>query len=97
MDGMATRHMTKCKEQAVVRQEGRADESEDSKDPVPKAHHPVRGMKNSGSCRLCLALQGGGAHGAFIWGVLDRLLEDDRIIIEGVSGTRACLHRLEPQ
>ena len=26
-----------------------------------------------------LALQGGGAHGAFTWGVLDRLLEDDRI------------------
>ena len=26
-----------------------------------------------------LALQGGGAHGAFAWGVLDRLLEDDRI------------------
>jgi NTE family protein len=36
-----------------------------------------------------LALQGGGAHGAFTWGVLDRLLEDDRIIIEGISGTSA--------
>ena len=36
-----------------------------------------------------LALQGGGAHGAFAWGVLDRLLEDDRIRIEGVSGTSA--------
>jgi NTE family protein len=34
-----------------------------------------------------LALQGGGAHGAFTWGVLDRLLEDSRIIIEGVSAT----------
>jgi len=31
-----------------------------------------------------LALQGGGSHGAFAWGVLDRLLEDDRIGIEGV-------------
>jgi NTE family protein len=38
---------------------------------------------------VSLALQGGGAHGAFTWGVLDRLLEDDRIIIEGVSGTSA--------
>ena len=36
-----------------------------------------------------LALQGGGAHGAFTWGVLDRLLEDDRIQIEGISGTSA--------
>jgi NTE family protein len=36
-----------------------------------------------------LALQGGGAHGAFTWGVLDRLLEDDRIVIEGICGTSA--------
>jgi NTE family protein len=36
-----------------------------------------------------LALQGGGAHGAFTWGVLDRLLEDDRIQIEGICGTSA--------
>ena len=36
-----------------------------------------------------LALQGGGAHGAFSWGVLDRLLEDDGVDIEGISGTSA--------
>jgi NTE family protein len=36
-----------------------------------------------------LALQGGGAHGAFAWGVLDRLLEDDRIAFEGLSATSA--------
>jgi NTE family protein len=36
-----------------------------------------------------LALQGGGAHGAFTWGVLDRFLEDERIGIEGISGTSA--------
>ena len=36
-----------------------------------------------------LALQGGGAHGAFTWGVLDRLLEDDRIAFDGVSATSA--------
>ena len=36
-----------------------------------------------------LALQGGGSHGAFTWGVLDRLFEDDRIWIEAVSGTSA--------
>lgn len=36
-----------------------------------------------------VALQGGGAHGAFTWGVLDRLLEDGRIGFEGISGTSA--------
>jgi NTE family protein len=36
-----------------------------------------------------VALQGGGAHGAFTWGVLDRILEDGRIGFEGVSGTSA--------
>ena len=37
--------------------------------------------------RINLALQGGGAHGAFTWGVLDHLLDDGRLIIEGISGT----------
>jgi len=46
--------------------------------------------------KLNLALQGGGAHGAFTWGVLDYLLEDTRIDIEAISGTsigaiNACL------
>jgi NTE family protein len=36
-----------------------------------------------------LALQGGGAHGAFTWGVLDRLLEEPWLQIEGISGTSA--------
>jgi NTE family protein len=36
-----------------------------------------------------IALQGGGAHGAFTWGVLDRLLEEDRLVIEAISGTSA--------
>ena len=36
-----------------------------------------------------LALQGGGSHGAFTWGVLDRLLESDAIHIEGISGSSA--------
>lgn len=38
---------------------------------------------------LTLALQGGGAHGAFSWGVLDRLLEESWIEIEGLSGASA--------
>jgi NTE family protein len=39
--------------------------------------------------RISLALQGGGSHGAFTWGVLDRLLEDEHIAIRGVSGASA--------
>ena len=36
-----------------------------------------------------LALQGGGAHGAFTWGALDRLLEEDRVEVEGITATSA--------
>ena len=36
-----------------------------------------------------LALQGGGSHGAFTWGALDRLLEEPRLRIEAISGTSA--------
>src|SRR6516162_7153443 len=39
--------------------------------------------------RINLALQGGGAHGAFTWGVLDQLLLDGRIEVDGISGTSA--------
>ncbi len=42
-----------------------------------------------GPRRLNLALQGGGAHGAFTWGVIDRLLADGRIEIAGICGTSA--------
>lgn len=43
----------------------------------------------SAPARINLALQGGGAHGAFTWGVLDALLEDPRIEFEGLSGSSA--------
>lgn len=46
-------------------------------------------MKRSDTKIIDIALQGGGAHGAFTWGVLDRLLDDKRIEIEGISGTSA--------
>ena len=39
--------------------------------------------------RINLALQGGGAHGAFTWGVLDRLLEEPDLEIVGISGASA--------
>jgi NTE family protein len=51
---------------------------------LPGRRHLGRGRK-----RINLALQGGGAHGAFTWGVLDHLLTDERLAIEGISGTSA--------
>lgn len=39
--------------------------------------------------KVHLALQGGGSHGAFTWGVLDALLEDGRLALEGISGASA--------
>ncbi len=42
-----------------------------------------------GPRRINLALQGGGAHGAFTWGVLDRLLQEEGLEIAGISGTSA--------
>lgn len=47
-----------------------------------------RGLRTSAR-RLNLALQGGGAHGAFTWGVLDTLLADPRVQFEGLSGSSA--------
>ena len=39
--------------------------------------------------KINLALQGGGAHGAFTWGVLDRLLDETALSIDAISGTSA--------
>lgn len=46
-------------------------------------------MKSRRVKHVDLALQGGGAHGAFTWGVLDRLLQDERIKLDAISGTSA--------
>ena len=46
-------------------------------------------MNNRDPLLIDLALQGGGAHGAFTWGVLDRLLEEPWLQIDGISGTSA--------
>ncbi|HXY22126.1 MAG TPA: patatin-like phospholipase family protein, partial [Burkholderiaceae bacterium] len=45
--------------------------------------------RTAGLRTINLALQGGGAHGAFTWGVLDCLLEDGRLHFEAISGTSA--------
>lgn len=47
------------------------------------------GAKGGAVKRINLALQGGGSFGAFTWGALDRLLEDERIEIAAISGTSA--------
>ncbi|MGD9924470.1 MAG: patatin-like phospholipase family protein [Pseudorhodoplanes sp.] len=53
--------------------------------------HPSLPSSNTARAEVLvdLALQGGGSHGAFAWGVLDRLLEEPWLKIEGVSGTSA--------
>jgi NTE family protein len=56
---------------------------------------PARRVRPLGRVRrgrrkpINLGLQGGGAHGAFTWGVLDQLLDDGRLEIEGISGASA--------
>ena len=44
---------------------------------------------NAGQKSINLALQGGGSHGALIWGVLDRLLEEEHFIVDGISAASA--------
>ena len=56
---------------------------------APARHRSTTRSRKPAPKRINLALQGGGAHGAFTWGVLDRLLEDGRIDIDGISGTCA--------
>ncbi len=57
--------------------------------PEAKARLKRAAPANVETKTINLALQGGGAHGAFAWGVLDRLLEDERIAFEGLSATSA--------
>jgi NTE family protein len=46
-------------------------------------------VRADGRKAINLALQGGGSHGAFTWGVLDRLLEEERLEFDGISATSA--------
>ena len=56
---------------------------------VRRAAENERSRMTRETIPIDLALQGGGAHGAFTWGVLDRLLEEEWLKVEGVSGTSA--------
>ena len=55
---------------------------------MPNATTPAT-PKIAADVAVDLALQGGGSHGAFTWGVLDRLLEEPHLKIDGISGTSA--------
>jgi NTE family protein len=55
----------------------------------PKSSDIKSGEAIVGQKIINLALQGGGSHGAFTWGVLDRLLEDERVAFEGITATSA--------
>lgn len=54
-----------------------------------KPRRKTRKGSKSGPKLIDLALQGGGSHGAFTWGVLDRLLEEPGLVIDAISGTSA--------
>jgi NTE family protein len=62
--------------------EGSTRRSRASAQPAVDFHQPERRQ-------IALGLQGGGAHGAFTWGALDRLLEEPTLKIVGISGTSA--------
>ena len=53
--------------------------------PLPRRRLP----RKPGVKHISLALQGGGSHGAFTWGVLHRLISEPRLYIDGLSGTSA--------
>ena len=61
----------------------------ETKGKAAQALRKSRSGPSAGPRRLELALQGGGAHGAFTWGVLDRLLEETGIEIVALSGASA--------
>jgi NTE family protein len=56
---------------------------------MPTRTTPRRPARSTAARAIDLALQGGGSHGAFTWGVLDRLLEEPWLEFDGVSGTSA--------
>lgn len=65
------------------------DPQEDSRRDARASKSPVPSAGRFKAKAINLALQGGGAHGAFAWGVLDRLLENQDIEFEGISATSA--------
>lgn len=79
----ASKSKTAVKAEAVKKN---ASKPVSTQSAQPKVKQPD---SSSGKKKIAIALQGGGSHGAFSWGVLDRLLEDGRFEIEGITGTSA--------
>jgi NTE family protein len=65
----------------------RPDQSIEARSPAPIQAHTLKSKTTRR--RLSLALQGGGSFGAFTWGVLDRLLDEDDLALDAVSGASA--------
>ena len=63
--------------------------SQEKNTPTKSSKSRRDSKKNPEGKKVNLALQGGGAHGAFTWGVLDRLLEEPDLDYEAISGTSA--------
>lgn len=78
------RHRLNLRDRAAVKKILRLLRRGDPEAPSAAANSGVDNRK-----AINLALQGGGAHGAFTWGVLDHLLDDGRLRFEGISGTSA--------
>ena len=89
----ATPARSAIKKPAATKAAARVDESPAITAPVSAATRMANKLKprtySSAPKRINMALQGGGAHGAFGWGVMDKFLEDGRVEIEGLSGTSA--------
>lgn len=67
-----------------------SSESATAQGTKAKTTRPTRSRRGSAKRKgIDLGLQGGGAHGAYTWGVLDKLLEDGRLEFEGISGASA--------
>ncbi len=81
------RHLTKCVD--GIRSFAPALFGFLSRRAASGAGRPDRPRRRGATRTIALALQGGGSHGAFTWGVLDRLLEEERLQVEAISGASA--------
>lgn len=78
---------SKAKAAARAKPKSAAQPAAHKRAPVRPKAGPLTNER--GEKVINLALQGGGAHGAFAWGVIDKFMEDGRIHVEGISGTSA--------
>src|SRR3954469_20342492 len=87
--GLVRRALLKLLGSAESLVRGQASAAGSDRSIHPEAPPLTTAEPSGGTRRLSLALQGGGAFGAFTWGVLDRLLEEDDLELDAVSGASA--------